>query len=431
MSDSMKIIELKAENVKRLKVVEIHPDGNMVIIGGKNGQGKSSTLDAIAYAIGGKRLMPGKPVRDGEKKAEISIDLGDLKVVRTITESGGGSVKVMSRDGLQHASPQKVLDELMGGKLGLAFDPLAFVRLDPKQQLETLRGIVGLDFSKLDADRKELFDQRMMVNRAAKDAKALVDQLPGFPNAPEEEVSISDLSDQLKIAHATARAHDDLMSKERALHSTIESLKGQIEADNAELSRIRNRMKATKAKLDDAEAAEKQAKLATEIAFKNIVDPTEIQERIAGAEETNKQVRANAERAKARAEHKRRETQADALTANIEKIDEEKRAALAGARFPVQGMSFDESGILLDGLPFEQGSQAQQLRASMAIAFALNPKLRVALVRDASLLDEDSLKLVAELAAEQDCQVWLERVGKGDEVSVVIEDGEVAEVRNV
>jgi len=49
----MKIVKLTAENVKRLRAVEITPDGNTVVISGRNGQGKTSVLDSIWFALGG------------------------------------------------------------------------------------------------------------------------------------------------------------------------------------------------------------------------------------------------------------------------------------------------------------------------------------------------------------------------------------------
>lgn len=50
----MKIISLKSENVKRLSVVEVIPkDKALVIVAGKNGQGKSSVLDSIMFALAG------------------------------------------------------------------------------------------------------------------------------------------------------------------------------------------------------------------------------------------------------------------------------------------------------------------------------------------------------------------------------------------
>ena len=48
----MKIVQLTAENVKRLTAVSIAPDGNLVQITGRNGQGKASVLDAIFGNVG-------------------------------------------------------------------------------------------------------------------------------------------------------------------------------------------------------------------------------------------------------------------------------------------------------------------------------------------------------------------------------------------
>ena len=81
----MKIVELQAENVKRLKAVEITPDGTMQVIGGRNAQGKSSVLDAIWLALGGGKASKETPlpIRDGEDKASVRLDLGDLVVTHS------------------------------------------------------------------------------------------------------------------------------------------------------------------------------------------------------------------------------------------------------------------------------------------------------------------------------------------------------------
>ena len=107
-------------------------------------------------------------------------------------------------------------------------------------------------------------------------------------------------------------------------------------------------------------------------------------------------------------------------------MDAEKLKQIKDAKYPLQGLSVSDSGdVLLEGLPFEQAASAEQLRASVAIGLALNPKLRVLLIRDGSLLDEDSLALLCKMAEDADAQVWLERVGTDGDVSVVIEDGMV------
>lgn len=79
----MKIVKLQAENVKRLRAVEITPNGDVVYISGRNGQGKTSVLDSIWYALKGGDALKGvdKPIREGEKTAMVSLDLGDLIVI--------------------------------------------------------------------------------------------------------------------------------------------------------------------------------------------------------------------------------------------------------------------------------------------------------------------------------------------------------------
>ena len=81
--------------------------------------------------------------------------------------------------------------------------------------------------------------------------------------------------------------------------------------------------------------------------------------------------------------------------------------------------------MTFDGKPFDQASSAEQLRVSVAMGIALNPTLRVLLVRDGSLLDKESFKMMAEMASEADAQVWIERVEDDDHVGIVIEDGAV------
>ena len=92
---------------------------------------------------------------------------------------------------------------------------------------------------------------------------------------------------------------------------------------------------------------------------------------------------------------------------------------------PVKGLSFGEGEVVFNGLPLNQASDAEQLRVSIAIAMAANPKLRVLRIRDGSLLDERSLAAVATMADTQDYQIWIERVDSSGKVGVHMEDGEV------
>ena len=82
---SMHIIGLETENVKRIKAAAITPSGNLVVVGGNNGQGKSSLLDSIMMALCGGKSLCQRPLREGATKGRVTIDLGEYRVTRTFT----------------------------------------------------------------------------------------------------------------------------------------------------------------------------------------------------------------------------------------------------------------------------------------------------------------------------------------------------------
>ena len=115
----MKIVKLTAENIKKLRAVEIVPQGNVVKISGKNEQGKTTVLDSIFWALGGTKAIQEEPIRQGETKASIRLELDDLVVTRTFTP-GNSYLKVENKEGTSFKSPQAMLDKLVGK---LSFDP--------------------------------------------------------------------------------------------------------------------------------------------------------------------------------------------------------------------------------------------------------------------------------------------------------------------
>lgn len=417
----MKIVRLAVENVKRVEAVEIAPQSDVVVIGGQNGAGKSSVLDSIAYAIGGKRLCPAKPLREGTKRGTVSVDLGEMKVVRTFTRSArNGEVKseivVTENGGGPVSSPQALLDRLVGD---LSFDPLEFTRMKPEDQVKVLRSVAGVDTAEVDKAISGAYEDRKTIGAALKSAEAGLEELERFKDAPAEPVDVQKLLKQRDADLAYNRELEE--SKE-----SLEYLRGKIAESDAKAKRIEA----------DLEAARLEAKKARENfdefkeAFENrepARDVTKITAQIDSAQETNRKVEANRYYAKA-------ETRVKSLAESHEKAEtklaelREKRVALVqAAKMPIEGLDLGDGGVLYNGLPFDQASSAEQLRVSVAMGLALNPNLKVLLIRDGSLLDDVNLATIARMAADAEAQVWIERVGEGSEVSVVIEDGRVKE----
>lgn len=418
----MKIVQLSSENILRLTAVTITPDGNLIIIGGKNGQGKTSAIDSIVLAIGGKKAKHQEPLKRGKKKGRIKVKvetpekyhIGDFTVLRTYTQKGSNLKVTNDADGKEYSSPQTLLDGFTGE---LTFDPLEFAKANNKVQLETLKNLVGLDFTKLDEERAEHYSNRTDWNKAVTRLKVAVESMEDR-DVPLVEISVSDLTLELEAAIGVKtklgeyrREMKTLKEQHLSNTETIGGLERQIEKLKEDQVKIQIKAKAIKSQI-------------TEIDVEDIDGGIEkIRKQISSAEETNTQIRENITLNKSAKELEEAEQMSGSLTDKINKIDEVKVEQLELAAFPIDGLSFDDTGVLFNDIPFSQASSAERLRTSIAMGIALNPDLRVLLIRDGSLLDEDNLKTVAKMADEADCQVWLERVGKGEECSVIIEDG--------
>lgn len=408
----MKIIEFRAERFKRLSAVEITPEGNTVIISGRNGQGKSSVLDAIWLALGGGNAVKDSattvPIKDGETNAVVRLDLGDIIVTRKWT-ANGSTLTVEGADGRKYNSPQTLLDTLVGA---ISFDPLSFSKMPAAEQRMQLLSLTTLpiDPDKLDADRRELYDKRTIVNR---DIKVLQAELSGTPyteGVGDEEVSISDIAKRISV-------EQEQLNKIQSFRRYLDEDREKAESLRAEIAQKTKELYELVEKITKAEA------LSSAFVEPNI---EKTQADLENAEQRNRLVRQNKKHNELKLKAKTKTAESDALTQQIEAIDKTKKDAFLNARFPVPGLSVDDDGVLYNGIPFRQCSSAEQLKICVAIASALNPKIRVIRVADASLLDSESLNAIATMADEQDIQIWLERVTDGKEkVGVVIEDGAV------
>lgn len=419
---AMTIVSLEVSNVKRIRAVTIHPEGSVVILGGQNEQGKTSVLDAIEFALGGAKSLPSDPIRHGAKSAYVIADLGDLVVERVITKSGT-NLTVRNREGIKQTSPQAILDKLCSR---IAFDPLDFLREEPAKQNEILRRLVGLDFTASNGRREALFAERTRINRDAKAKRAQSESLVVPPGTPAEPVNIADLLAQIRKAHADR----ELVNGHKRVVSEAEAAVGRADVSlvAAEDALRKAEAVAIRARLARRQAQTELDALVNQPPPESSFGPADLQElesKVATAETVNRNVDRRKKRDAHEVEANELETQALELTAQIGAVDEEQRQALAAITYPVPGLALGENGPTFNDVPLDQASGAQRIRISVAIGLALNPRLKVLLVRDASLLDDKSLAMVAEMAAAAGAQVWLERVGTGDPGAVIIQDGQV------
>lgn len=427
-----RILRLIQTNFMRLKALDITPARTVNRIAGRNKQGKTSSLLGIQAAIGGAKQFPQRPVREGADKAEILCVLGDerpeLLVKRVIEAGGKTTLEITSAEGYKAPSPQAILDTLYSR---LAFNPQAFLFMDDKAQVELLRKIVGIDFTEQDAERKGLYDERTLVNRDAKSLSVQAEAVVIPEDTPEEEVSVAELVAEQQRRQGHNQRNQAERDRVATMNLTVAQTATVVAAHEENIAELERRIATVRDKLESAklkltgEMATRDAQKAT-IAVLEDRDIPEVQAQIVNAQTINANVAQIGRRAQLQASAARALDESVGLTNRIANIDAAKTAALASVKWPVPGLSFGEDGVLYNGIPFSQASGAEQLEVSFAMSAAQSPRLRVALIRNASLLDEEQMAIVCRMAEELDVQVFLEVVSEeAGPATVVIEDGEV------
>jgi len=403
----MRIIELHADNVKRLTAIDLTPAEHVQIIGGNNAAGKSSVLDAIWLALGGAAASRAitQPVRAGQDTASVRLDLGEYIVTRT-WKGAKSTLVVSTPDGARHQSPQTILDGLLGS---LTFDPLAFTRMNPNAQRAALLDLVAvpIDLDALEHQRETAYVARTEASRYVRSLEGALFAMGAVEaSVPDQEVSAADLLAQVRSAEQHNR---DRRSAEAELMEYQQTV-ARLEQD---LRYARNALEDTKDELETMTPA---------------IDLEPLNLQVADAEETNAAVRRNHSIRATQHDLGNARTAVEDYTLRLNALAQTKADALAAVQFPVDGLGFDTTGVTYNGLPFSSASSAEQIRVSLGMAMAGAPAIRVIRVMDGSLLDAEGMAAVLEMARAHDFQVWVERVGNQDrdQGAVIIADGAVA-----
>jgi DNA repair exonuclease SbcCD ATPase subunit len=414
------LIGFEVSNVMsiRLAALEFDDSGGVVRVGGDNGAGKSNLIKGLLWALKGAKALDkhDEVLRHGAEKGWVAVNIGGvgLQVRRSVTDKGTNFI-VKDADGATVKRPQEVIDALLG-RIGI--DPSKLLQLDAKQLAEALREQCGLDFSDLEAEGKLVYDERTATNRKVRDLEGSIKTMAHYPEAPEAEQTVAALLEDVNQARATndvnqakRRELDDLRAQAQAKLDRIKELKAELEVLEDNLQSLRTTGQA----------------LREEVATLQDVDIEATTAMISKVEETNAQVRANATRSEAKLELAALRTATEGLTERLGELEQERKARVAAAEMPVEGMGFGADGELtLDDKPFAIASDGQRIKAAFEIAVAANPDLRLVLMRQGAYLDDSNRKLVHELAREAGYLVLMEVVGdaQGD-VEILVENGQV------
>lgn len=413
----MKIAKLEIENVKRVRAVTLEPaESGLTVIGGNNGQGKTSVLDAIAWALGGDKYRPSNPTREGSvipPYLHVEMDNG------LIVERRGEKSALKVTDPSGRKGGQQLLNEFVEQ---LALDLPRFMAASNKDKAQTLLKIIGVEkeLAELEYKIQTTYNRRLELGRIALQKKKFADELPMYPDAPKEPISASELI--LKQQDILARNGEN-----QRLRSALEQLKGQREV-------LRNKIDDLNVKLAELnrQLEETESRIAVgEKTTAELVDEStdEIRESLVNIEAINAKVAANCQREKAKIEAEQYQKEYDSLSDEIDSLREAKVELLTGAKLPLPGLSVEDGELTYNGQKWDCMSSAEQLRIATAIVRCLNPDCGFVLIDKLEQMDIDTMREFGAWLEAEDLQAIATRVSTGDECGIIISDG-MAEIKN-
>lgn len=404
---SIKINKLEIENTKRVKAVKIEPTANgLTVIGGKNGQGKTSVLDAIAWALGGNKFCPSEAKR---RESTIPPYLHVVLSNGLVVERKGKNSDLKVTDPNGNKAGQQLLNEFVEQ---LALDLPKFMESSGKEKASTLLQIIGVQdqLTELEGKEKELYNSRLAIGRIAEQKEKFAKEQPYYPDAPKDLVSVTELiQEQQQIL-----VRNGENQRKRLLLHTLEQ---EYQKINEQLSELLSKQKRVE---DDIAIAKKSAA--------DIQDEStaELEKSIANIEEINRQVRANLDKDKAEEDALDYRNQYNKLTMEIETVRKSKTDLLQSAELPLPELSVSDGELIYKGQKWDNMSGSERMIVATAIVRKLNPKCGFVLLDKLEQMDTDTLKEFGKWLEQEGLQAIATRVSTGDECSIIIEDGYVA-----
>ena len=422
---SIKINKLEIENVKRVKAVKLEPSTNgLTIVGGNNNQGKTSVLDAIAWALGGDNYRPSKASREG------SVTPPYLHLVLSnglIVERKGKNSDLKVIDPKGEKAGQQLLNSFIEK---LALDLPKFMEASNTEKASTLLNIIGVgkELVEIEEQERNVYNERLAIGRIADQKKKFADEQEYFPDAPKDLISASELIQQQQEILArngeNQRKRNNLAmisNQKQRLSDEIKTLEEQISGMYTKLGEKKQDYKKIS---QDEETAQKTVS--------ELIDESteELEKNLAHIEETNRKVRINLDKDKAEEDALDYKNKYDSLTEQISKIRQSKQDLLNNAALPLPELTVTEGKLKYKGHEWDNMSGSDRLKVATAIVRKLNPECGFVLIDKLEQMDLDTLKEFGEWLEQEGLQAIATRVSKGDECSIIIEDGYSSHTEN-
>ena len=440
----LKLIKAEINNFKSIDHKSIDFGGKSAIIMGKNGAGKSSLIQALLSPVNSK-MVPQTAIKNGEEKASIELQVsGTLNgeeqtynIDMYFTEKDSkGRVVVFDESGGKIPGSKTLVNSIVGN---IGFDILEFISmgLTPdgkpsksgiKKQIDILKQFMPQDVQKtlheLDIEKSTIYDNRTEIN---KDVKSAESKLKGMDMDPELIEKYSVKMDDTKVKERMGKIgdaisqYDSVVSgietkglKVTNIEDRLNSLAKEMNSLKEELSEVNKDIEKGKAWLEKKGERPSMENLSKEL--EGINSHNDMYRKVVECKEHDKDVR----------EFKK---QSDDITERLATIEVEKKELFKENPLPVKDLTFSEDEIHYKELPFNENQHPSStiIGVGLKIAMAMNPNLRLLIVKDGSLLDKKMLNFILKMVDKKGYQVFVEMVDFSGESELTIDfvEGEV------
>ena len=442
----MKIAFIQVKNFLGLKDIKAIPK-DVNIIHGKNGKGKSSLLRAIETAFTGKT----KPnvIHVGEDKAEILIEVDNLKLKRVITETG--SKLILEKDGERVTKPQTYLKALLDET---PINPLEFFnaktqerkamllkaiakKITPDDLIEELqpsdpdkfRAVLNnYDFSQhaleVIADiKRDIYDRRRELNRTVKELKQTISTLE--LELPDNIDPNKDYGAELEALLREKSTAESVKLQQETYTRRIKQLECDIEDTKEQIKELEERLRKAKEKLNRLSNELEQVN--AEYALLQVPDTTKLDERIKEIKYLQGQVLKAKEVEKYKRDLKIYEAKAEAADRYYKKLTELPTKILKDTALPVQGLEITKDTIKINGIDLDLLSSSEKIKLALNIAKKLS-KTKIICLDGIEALDPEALEALFQEIANDEFQYFITKVS--DSETLKFKTYEKEEIKN-
>lgn len=465
----MYIKKLELLNFQVIEKFEADFSGNVYFITGDNELGKSTLLKAIGALLTGER---DDVLRNGASKGFAKMVVGDdgeeFDVQLSFTENNPrGTLTIKQASTGMQTNNVSMLQRIFGYQ---DFDAVEFSRWSEtaegrRKQIAVVKALlapaVRERIESIDAEVNALKNERTGVNRDVKTFDTLVAQIAGRmePGDIEKYSKPIDVSDLMNKQAANVQLIEKAKTVRAMLAQRTEQLAaipGRIEAEKAkaiETAKVyADKVAAAKAAYEQALADQKDAAAkihavlneniaAIDAERKDLTDRktnaeqwlskyeennpenSDVSTMIAQAEAHNKKYALVEQYKEKKMQFEDAAAKAQKMDNDIETLNKERAELIAKAQLPIDGLTFTDDGLELNGVPFVPGkvSDSQIMEIATKLIIASNPTVKVFRIARGESLGAKRLESIVEIARKNGFQGFIEQVKRGQDEMMIEE----------